>query len=52
MLGIARSQMVRGFNGHAMRVLSVFQFPFYDSKEPGLWRACGDVWIQNSKGAK
>lgn len=52
MLGIAKSQLVRGFNGHAMRVLSIFQFPFYDSKEPGLWRACGDVWIQNSKGAK
>jgi hypothetical protein len=52
MLGIARSQLVRGFNGHAMRVIGVFRFPFYDSKEPGLWGACGEVWNMNARPSK
>lgn len=52
MLGIARGQLVKGFCGHAMRVIGVFRFPFYDSKEPGLWHACGEVWNMNARGGK
>ena len=52
MLGIARAMLAKGPDAHAARVISVFKFNFYDSKEPGLYGAAFDVWYANNRTAK
>lgn len=52
MLGIARGQLAKAADVHAARVISTFKFPFYDSKEPGLYEAAFNVWVSNNKGTK
>lgn len=49
LLGIARAGLANKPDAFAALVIDVFQFPFYDSGEPGLYGAAFKVWSARSK---